>query len=82
MHLERILQATGVKPEEVLFVGDGWTDYKTALNAGTQFVFLKEMSDWEDAAEKMVGAPVDYTVVETWKELLDRVATFEAGGAA
>lgn len=78
MHLERILQQTGVKPEEVLFVGDGWTDYKTALSAGTRFVFLTEMSDWADAPEKMVEAPADFTVVDSWQEVLDRVVVADA----
>ena len=71
--MARILEETGATASEVLFVGDGWTDYKTALEFGTRFVFLQEMSDWGDAAEKMAGAPEDYTVVGTWQELLDRV---------
>ena len=76
-HLARILKQTGVAANEVLFVGDGWTDYKTALEFGTKFVFLQEMTDWNDAAEKMAGAPDDYTVVGTWEELLDRVVLSE-----
>ena len=29
-HVRRILAASGVKPSDAVFVGDGWTDLKTA----------------------------------------------------
>jgi phosphoglycolate phosphatase-like HAD superfamily hydrolase len=68
-HLGKILLETGVAAEEVLFVGDGWTDYKTALGMGTQFIFLKEMSDWDDALDKMKDSPLEFVTADEWQDV-------------
>jgi phosphoglycolate phosphatase-like HAD superfamily hydrolase len=59
-----------------LFVGDGWTDLKTAEAFGLPFVFLGEMSDWADADIKCREAQargVDVTMCATWSDLLARL---------
>ncbi len=36
--MEHFSSKLGVKPEEVLYVGDGPTDWMTAENSGSQFI--------------------------------------------
>ena len=70
-HLEEILAARGISPADVLFIGDGWTDFKTSKHFGTHFVFLKAMSDWQKHAEQMAGAHHDMvTECATWNDLI------------
>jgi len=70
VHVNRILAETGADPARCLFIGDGWTDFKTAQSAGTHFAFLKQMTDWGDHGEKMAGAdPATVSVIESWGDL-------------
>lgn len=72
-HLSRILEETKVSPDSVLFVGDGWTDYKTSKAIGCHFCFLKEMSDWTDNVKQMEGNEEMVTRCLAWKDVLARV---------
>ena len=57
-----------------MFIGDGWTDFKTAQTASTHFVLLREMSDWDKCDEQMLGAaPASVSRLDTWEDLLARV---------
>ena len=72
-HLQEILIGTGVSPDQVLFIGDGWTDFKCSKHHGVHFAFLKEMSDWEKHAEQMKGHESMVTECDSWKHLLARI---------
>ena len=72
-HLSRILAETKVLPDQVLFVGDGWTDYKTSKAIGCHFCFLKDMSDWKDNVKQMEGNEEMVTRCLEWKDVLARV---------
>ena len=72
-HLTEILNETKIKPEEVLFVGDGWTDFKTSKAIGCHFCFLSIMSDWKDNIEQMAGDEEMVTRCETWDDISGRI---------
>ena len=88
-HMRHVLATTGVAPEDILFVGDGWTDFKTSMAIGCHFVFLREMSDWTKAPEQIAeglsaaGLPADdrtrVTWCDTWEELYGRVCDADGG---
>ena len=71
-HLGRVLEESGCEAREVLFVGDGWTDFKTSKQFGCHFVFLAEMSDWHRVEEQMVGYD-RVTRCATWGDVMGRV---------
>uniref|UniRef100_A0A7S4WCW4 Uncharacterized protein n=1 Tax=Alexandrium monilatum TaxID=311494 RepID=A0A7S4WCW4_9DINO len=74
-HIEQILERTGVAPANILFIGDGWTDFKTAQQFGIHFAFLREMSDWHAWREQTAAAaPGTMSIYETWDSL---AAAFE-----
>ena len=89
-HVERILaqyrEEAGPEEEDAtappltsrcLFVGDGWTDLKTAEAFGTPFVFLSGMSDWPDAEQKIAEAKArgfDVTECRDWSEVMGRLS--------
>ncbi len=73
-HLSRILKAHGVAAEDALFVGDGWGDWDCAKALGVPFVFLLEMSEWEDGPRVVSESSGKVAIAETW-EVLNRAAT-------
>jgi phosphoglycolate phosphatase-like HAD superfamily hydrolase len=80
-HVTRILAETGIAAEETLFIGDGWTDFKTARAAGcAQFLFIEEMSDWRDCDERIAEHPENVTRCATWADALARF-TFPSAAA-
>jgi phosphoglycolate phosphatase-like HAD superfamily hydrolase len=77
-HMQRVMRETQVAPEDILFIGDGWTDFKTSMAVGAHFCFLTEMSDWANAdqqiAEGLAASPQQsITQCSTWEGLLDRI---------
>ena len=77
-HMQRVMSDTQVAPKDILFIGDGWTDFKTSMAIGAHFCFLTEMSDWADAtqqiAEGLAAAPQQsITRCSSWEALLARV---------
>ena len=60
-HMREIMTATQIAPEDILFIGDGWTDFKTSMAVGSHFCFLTQMSDWANAdqqiSEGLAAAP-------------------------
>ena len=67
----RVLRETGTDPSHAMFIGDGWTDFKTAQACGVHFVLLREMSDWAAVAEQTRGA-ANVSVCATWAEITAR----------
>ena len=78
-HMNNIMEKTQVAPEDILFIGDGWTDFKTSIAVGAHFCFLSQMSDWQNAdsqiAEGLAAAPSGTSITKclTWKDLIDRI---------
>ena len=73
-HLTRILAARGVAPAEALFVGDGGGDWEAAQAVGVPFVFLGEMSEWQDGPSTIAASgEADAAIAETWAALLASV---------
>ena len=72
IHLQELFNETGIAPDETLFIGDGFTDFKTARKFGTHFCFLKQMSDWKDYETEMEGA-TNVTRCEHWSDVLKRI---------
>ena len=68
-HMTEVLGARGVPPDRAVLVGDGRGDFEAARALGVAFVFLAEMSSWEQAAAALTGAPGAWTAA-TWQELL------------
>lgn len=73
VHLEGIIKESGVEPDKILFIGDGYTDFKTSRHHGCHFAFLEEMSDWHKATEQMMGFEKMVTRCPKWIDLLDRI---------
>jgi phosphoglycolate phosphatase-like HAD superfamily hydrolase len=76
-HLSKILDETNILPEEVLFIGDGWTDFKTSKAVGCHFCFLKEMSDWDDNVKQMKGFEDMVTICDVWTDVINRLVVEE-----
>ena len=72
-HLSGILKDTDIPAEEVLFIGDGWTDFKTSKALGCHFCFLSSMSDWKDHVEQMAGNEDMVTRCQTWDDISGRI---------
>ena len=69
-HVKEILAKEGIQPERMLFIGDGWTDFKTAQQYGIHFCFLREMSDWRSWEEQTKSAaPGTMSIFDTWEEM-------------
>lgn len=69
--------AAAPQTSRCLFVGDGWTDLKTAEAFGIPFVFLSGMSDWPDAEHKIAEAKArgfDVTECIDWSEVMGRLS--------
>jgi len=80
-HIRRILVKTGLTPGDCLFVGDGFTDFKTSQAVGCEFVFLSEMSDWHRAEEQMHGVVAGVSRCASWGDLLARIRRLSPGEA-
>eukprot|EP00811_Abedinium_folium_P006121 NODE_15634_length_1039_cov_5.241228.p1 GENE.NODE_15634_length_1039_cov_5.241228~~NODE_15634_length_1039_cov_5.241228.p1 ORF type:complete len:244 (-),score=60.09 NODE_15634_length_1039_cov_5.241228:227-958(-) len=73
VHVEEILRKEGADVKTILFIGDGWTDFKTAQQYAIHFAFLREMSDWHAWRDQSSDASVgSMSTLETWGDLLAR----------
>ena len=74
-HLKRIMAEENLLPTEILFIGDGWTDFKTCVEVGTSFCFLRCYTDWAKADEQISSETGKTTVTDcnTWDEILSRI---------
>ena len=57
----------GLEKDEVLYVGDSPTDYKTAENAGVRFIGVS----WGYRSKEKIMAAGAETVIDKPEELLD-----------
>ncbi len=73
-HVGRILASREVAPHETLFVGDGSGDWDCARALGLPFVFLGEMSEWEDGPRVVCESSGPMAIAETWDALNRAVA--------
>eukprot|EP00945_MAST-04E_sp_MAST-4E-sp1_P000213 g213.t1 len=75
VHLERIFTElhTNIAPEETLFIGDGFTDFKTARKMNTHFCFLKQMTDWKNYEQDMGSDIGNQTICDHWDDVLGRI---------
>lgn len=73
-HAQDLTATHHLDPTRCLFVGDGWTDLKTAEAIGVPFLFVRKWSDWPDAdvriGEARVGRGVSVTECEGWDDVL------------
>lgn len=71
-HLSRIAAEAEVPLSRCLFVGDGWGDWDAATTLGVPFVYLSEMSEWDDGKATIARAPATARIAEapTWDSLL------------
>ena len=53
-----------------MFIGDGFTDFKTSRNFGVNFCFLEQMSDWKKNVEQMQGHEDMVTRYKHWDDML------------
>lgn len=74
-HLSRIAADAGVALERCLFVGDGWGDWDTATTLDVPFVFLSEMTEWDDGKATVGRATDNEPIAEatSWEALLQAV---------
>jgi phosphoglycolate phosphatase-like HAD superfamily hydrolase len=73
-HLTRLLAAHKATAAEALFVGDGWGDWDAATALGIPFVYLAEMSEWDDGPSTIAAAgSALVTQADTWEDLLAAV---------
>ena len=74
-HLSRISAEAGVALDRCLFVGDGWGDWDTATTLGVPFVFLSEMTEWDDGKATIARSAPDAPIAEatSWDVLLQAV---------
>jgi len=74
-HLSRIAAEAGVAFDRCLFVGDGWGDWDTATTLDVPFVFLSEMTEWDDGKATLARAAPEDPVAEatSWEILLQAV---------
>ena len=75
-HVQEIMaKREGAAVDRSIFIGDGWTDFKTAHQFGIHFVFLEEMSDWHRWKEQTAGAdPQSMTVCATWADITSHLS--------
>jgi phosphoglycolate phosphatase-like HAD superfamily hydrolase len=71
VHLRHLLEKHAVSSKEALFVGDGWGDWDCAKALDVPFVFLAEMSEWDDGPEIVAASRGPMAIAETWHDLLE-----------
>ena len=71
-HLQYVFEKTGATKEDTLFIGDGYTDFKTSRDFGVNFCFLEQMSDWKKNVEQMQGHEDMVTRCKNWDDILCR----------
>ena len=71
-HLQYVFEKTGATKEDTLFIGDGYTDFKTSRDFGVNFCFLEQMSDWKKNVEQMQGYEDMVTRCKHWDDILCR----------
>jgi len=74
-HLARIAAEAGVALDRCLFVGDGWGDWDTATTLDVPFIFLSEMTEWDEGKATVARATDVEPIAEatSWDELLHAV---------
>jgi len=72
-HLRRLLDRHGVKSRDALFIGDGWGDWDASRALDVPFIFLSEMSHWDEGQATIAKSTGAMALAETWAELLDAV---------
>lgn len=72
-HLARIAADAEVPLARCLFVGDGWGDWDAAQALGVPFVYLSEMSEWDDGKATIARAGARVAEAPTWEALLQAV---------
>jgi phosphoglycolate phosphatase-like HAD superfamily hydrolase len=68
-HLGHLLGRHGVGASEALFVGDGWGDWDCAQALAVPFIFLAEMSEWDDGRQTVAASAGPMAVAESWAAL-------------
>lgn len=75
-HLRNCLRASGLRPDDTVFIGDGSGDLRACQEVGVPMIFLEQMSDWSDARESLRGSP-NVAIVDTWSRVLAEVGLVE-----
>ncbi|MBR3227139.1 MAG: HAD family hydrolase, partial [Erysipelotrichaceae bacterium] len=65
-NVNRVIDLMGLEKNEILYVGDSPTDYKTAVNAGTEFAGVS----WGYRSKEVIMNAGAHTVVDSPEELL------------
>ena len=76
-HVARLLNRRDVAPEEALFIGDGWGDWEVATTFGIPFIYLREMSAWQDGPAT-VSRTENAWLYEDWRALETAIASSRA----
>lgn len=63
-----VLARRGVRPDDALLIGDGGGDFATARAVGVPFVWLAQMSTWEEGDAVVAAAPGAWRAAD-WAEL-------------
>ena len=71
-HLKYLFEQTGIEKENTLFIGDGYTDFKTSRLYDINFCFLEQMSDWKDNVEQMKGYEHHVTRCKHWDDIINQ----------
>lgn len=72
-HIARVLAERTVSADRALMIGDGRADFEAAQTLGLWFVFLAQMSEWQDAPSYLCGSPRTDEAAD-WPELLRRLS--------
>lgn len=71
VHLRNLLDAHELTAKDALFIGDGWGDWDCAKALEVPFVFLAEMSEWDDGPEIVAASRGPMAQADTWQSLLE-----------
>ena len=72
-HITDLLEGLQLRPDEVVFIGDGFGDYDACQHTGVPFVYLQQYSEWQAATSQLyVGDELRPNVFwcDTWTRLL------------
>jgi phosphoglycolate phosphatase-like HAD superfamily hydrolase len=71
-HLKYVFDQTGCGKDDTLFIGDGYTDFKTSREYDINFCFLEQMSDWKKNVEQMKGYEHNVTRCKHWDDIIQK----------
>lgn len=71
VHLRHLLDTHNRTARDALFIGDGWGDWDCAKALEVPFVFLAEMSEWDDGPETVAASRGPMAQADTWQALLE-----------